>query len=357
MSEFQVGAHYKIKEGTTAYLTAALQVGEIGWDTDTTSFKYKTRAGVLKSIGGVSNAILKDGSVDWEANQSLGGYGLSGANFLSATTISADNIYNSLLESSNYVSAASLSSDNAYIRNLVSATDVSSTNISSNILSAGFIEIEDNIVFNVGTSGFGIVDDNGYGSFVVGTGAVAALVKSVNGISLNFNVDDSAHSEYFAIQVGSASTNVFLINRQGYAGFGVTPGTTHKVEINGSQRISDDLFIGDDLTVSGDVDVSGSVDIVNSIKYKGAYVNVISATSDYNLSTNDDVVLCDGTFNVNLPSPASYYRKVFTIKNIDTGIVSVIPNASELIDGTVSAGLNQYESISLTTYGTDWYII
>lgn len=94
---------------------------------------------------------------------------------------------------------------------------------------------------------------------------------------------------------------------------------------------------------------------------EGLYLTVVSKTANYNISNADDVILADansGAFTLTLPSPTS--GKFFTVKKIDSSanLVNISPFASETIDGLAGRSLiGQYDSVQLTSDGTNWFII
>jgi hypothetical protein len=86
-------------------------------------------------------------------------------------------------------------------------------------------------------------------------------------------------------------------------------------------------------------------------------LTVISAPSNYTMPETVQVVLASNTITVTLP-PASTIKKQITIKNIGTGIVTIDGYASETIDGSLTYDLtHQWDSISLVSNGTGWFIV
>jgi hypothetical protein len=89
------------------------------------------------------------------------------------------------------------------------------------------------------------------------------------------------------------------------------------------------------------------------------YSNVSSNTS---MTSNDDLVFANsssGPLNVYIPVATNAGGKEITIKMV-AGIhpVTVIPSGSELIDGQASVVLrNTYESITLASNNSNWFII
>ena len=76
------------------------------------------------------------------------------------------------------------------------------------------------------------------------------------------------------------------------------------------------------------------------------------------MTTSNNVVLCNGTFNTSLPTVVGNSGKVFYIKNTGTGTITVLPSGSQVIDSASAlAILSQYSSAQIVTDGSNWYII
>lgn len=76
----------------------------------------------------------------------------------------------------------------------------------------------------------------------------------------------------------------------------------------------------------------------------------------YAILSTDEVVLMTGTGDATLPAPVD--GKEVVVKNIGVGVVTVVPNAAETIDGGASFGLPvQYDSVTVVSDGTDWFVI
>lgn len=93
-------------------------------------------------------------------------------------------------------------------------------------------------------------------------------------------------------------------------------------------------------------------------------LNVATVTaSSVTLDEDDDVILCDCSSNaitVNLPAASDYIGKVFYIKKIDVSVNSttVDGDGSETIDGSTTISLTtQYESVTIVSNGTNWFIL
>lgn len=92
-------------------------------------------------------------------------------------------------------------------------------------------------------------------------------------------------------------------------------------------------------------------------------VPVTVSTTMATAANTDYVYLCNNTAGITmtLPSAASHTR-MYTVKRINTGQVMIATTGNVLIDGvngTASPYLiaTQYESISLISDGTSWYIV
>lgn len=84
---------------------------------------------------------------------------------------------------------------------------------------------------------------------------------------------------------------------------------------------------------------------------------VTTQTGTYT-AVDGDVVICNSTtaFTVTLPLATTANRRI-VIKNINTGTVTVDGNGSETIDDQLSVTLAQYDSITVISDGTEWWII
>ena len=87
--------------------------------------------------------------------------------------------------------------------------------------------------------------------------------------------------------------------------------------------------------------------------------NVVSKTGNYTAATDDDVILCSGTFTVTLYATSGNSGELLFIKNTGTGVITVAgDSAGETIDSNVNAFLTgQNSSIQLLSDGSDWFII
>jgi hypothetical protein len=103
----------------------------------------------------------------------------------------------------------------------------------------------------------------------------------------------------------------------------------------------------------------------NGARWKDAWVrsyihSVSTITGTTTLDATYYVVLCSSgsPFTVNLPAAASNTGRVYFIKNINTGTVTIDGNASETIDGATTYSLSaQYQGVLIVSNGTNWFIL
>lgn len=94
------------------------------------------------------------------------------------------------------------------------------------------------------------------------------------------------------------------------------------------------------------------------VQFSGASVRS-SSDATINAAASDDFIIVTGSGGntVTLPAVASLpIGKRITIKNNTTGTLTVNPDASETIDGALTAvSVTQYESFTLLNDGTQWH--
>ncbi len=83
---------------------------------------------------------------------------------------------------------------------------------------------------------------------------------------------------------------------------------------------------------------------------KMVYFSITEATT---LVADDETVLCNGTFAVTLPSAASSPGKVYTIKNIGSGSITITGDETESIPVLAS----QYDFVTVFSDETVWWPI
>ena len=94
-----------------------------------------------------------------------------------------------------------------------------------------------------------------------------------------------------------------------------------------------------------------------------ALLVLVTKASDYTIVSADNVILCNasaGAFTITLPTAVGRSGKMYNIKKIDStsNIVTVDGDGTETIDDGLTADLTvQYESITVVSDGTEWWIL
>ena len=92
-------------------------------------------------------------------------------------------------------------------------------------------------------------------------------------------------------------------------------------------------------------------------RFVGTFVTR-AITSSTTLEADDELVLCNGTFTVTLPPVASSLGKVYTIKNVGSGVITIDGNSSEPIDWQATVSLSsQYDFITIASDKSVWHIV
>ena len=73
--------------------------------------------------------------------------------------------------------------------------------------------------------------------------------------------------------------------------------------------------------------------------------------------TNHIVNVTANTFTIDLPTAVGITGQEYIIKNSGGGVVTVDGNGTETIDGALTLALNQYDSYTIVSDGTNWIII
>ena len=92
-------------------------------------------------------------------------------------------------------------------------------------------------------------------------------------------------------------------------------------------------------------------------KFETIQKSIVTLTSTESILSTDDIILCNGTFTLTLPS-ATGSSKLYNIKNIGSGTITLKGNLSETIDGELNQTINQWENINIIDGSiNNWYIL
>ncbi len=115
----------------------------------------------------------------------------------------------------------------------------------------------------------------------------------------------------------------------------------------GTTRTGSELTIGYD--GNGTINLNG-----------GLRQNVTGSGGDISLAVYHAVLLighASTPLTATLPTATSNDGRTYTIKNINTAVVTVNTTSSQTIDGSTTRTLNQYDSITVIARSGTWYVI
>ena len=87
---------------------------------------------------------------------------------------------------------------------------------------------------------------------------------------------------------------------------------------------------------------------------------VITITGNTTLSSVHAVILCNSSsnFTVTLPTAVGISGRLYTIKNINTNLITILTTGGQTIDGLTSKFLTaQYNTVQLVSSGSNWYVL
>lgn len=92
-------------------------------------------------------------------------------------------------------------------------------------------------------------------------------------------------------------------------------------------------------------------------------LSIVSKTTTYTATTDDDVILCDtsgGAWTLSLHTAANHAGKQLRIKKTtsDFSALTINTNSTETVDGVDNTAIHtQYEELTLVSDGTNWHIL
>jgi hypothetical protein len=150
-------------------------------------------------------------------------------------------------------------------------------------------------------------------------------------------------SSYTTSAGNVANTNPVILDSSGYADIYLGPGSYKIVlqDSTGNQLFSTDNYQGD-----------SSAGFASTIY-------PITANSNITSSYQNGVLNCTNTINLSLlPAASAGAGFSLVVNNIGTGVITIDPNASELINGAATLTLgSQYASTLLSCDGTQWFAL
>ena len=80
-------------------------------------------------------------------------------------------------------------------------------------------------------------------------------------------------------------------------------------------------------------------------------------TTTYTILSSDSTVFCSGTFTATLPSAVGLGGKIFNVKNIGTGTITLEADGTETIDTSLNLSISSMDAITVFSDGIEWWII
>ncbi len=85
---------------------------------------------------------------------------------------------------------------------------------------------------------------------------------------------------------------------------------------------------------------------------------IATKTAAYTLTSDDVVILCKGTFTITLPTAVGIEGKLYHVKNIGTGVITIDADGTETIDGGLTAVIStQYPNVAIISDNSNWHIL
>jgi len=124
---------------------------------------------------------------------------------------------------------------------------------------------------------------------------------------------------------------------------------------------SDIYIVGNDIGLEGeDIYVDGNTfTISGQLTVEDGYIgNVIVVDDTYVVSSTDYTVVCNKVTDFTVTLPVGVIGQIFTIKNINIGIVTVDTNlGGDTIDGEAIQTLNQWDAMKVQCYDDNKWVI
>jgi len=98
--------------------------------------------------------------------------------------------------------------------------------------------------------------------------------------------------------------------------------------------------------------------ITGDLTLQGSFIeNVVIVTDTYQILATDSTVICNKTTAFTVTLPTAVVGKKITIKNINTGLVTLEGSGADTIDGELNQTINQWDAIKVQCYAANSWII
>ena len=155
-----------------------------------------------------------------------------------------------------------------------------------------------------------------------------------------------------SLDYGSNNNNTAIGFR---AGANLVSGTNNVIIGNNAQlsstSVSDQIVIGNASNTSSY--------IYGALTTSGRISKLVTVTTNYTILPSDEIITANSSsaINIYLPSAIGITGRTYTIKNINTGFVTLRPNSFQKIDGSNTFDLsNQYSFVKVVSNGSKWLV-
>ena len=121
---------------------------------------------------------------------------------------------------------------------------------------------------------------------------------------------------------------------------------------NGTRAFSGNQSFGDN-----------NITNVGTLNMNGLIGGITTKTGSYTATTDDYVIICDAGLNsfiVNLPAASSNTGRIYYVKKVDSSQNTITINpegAGEVDNGATAVITTQFEAVTVTSDGSNWWII
>ena len=94
--------------------------------------------------------------------------------------------------------------------------------------------------------------------------------------------------------------------------------------------------------------------------FDGLYATIPSVTvvtDTYQILVTDYTIVCNKATAFTVTLPTAVVGQIFTIKNINTGLVTLEGSGSDTIDGELNQTINQWDAVKVQCYAANSWII
>jgi branched-subunit amino acid transport protein len=187
---------------------------------------------------------------------------------------------------------------------------------------------------------------------------------------LEYSINRKLNSFNQNTAIGAYSLSALTVDLVDYGGTLVSNSNTAIGYKAGStlEIGSNNIIIGDSAqttstTVSNQIVIGNASNtssyIYGALTTAGRISKLVTVTSNYTILGSDEIISANATspINIYLPTAVGIAGRTYTIKNINTGSVTLRPSSSQNIDGSNTYELtNRYSFVKVISNGSNWLV-